>query len=189
MESTATLLEKIREGDVQAQDRLVRRYLPRLQRWASGRLPDRARDLFDTNDLVQVTLLKALERIGSFEPRREGAFLFYLRKALLNQIRDLLRRADRRPGRAELDSNLADGGTSPLEHAIRADVLERYEAALRKLPDVQREAVVLRIEMGFTHREVAEAVGSPSADAARMLVTRALVQLAEEMAEVADGAR
>ena len=52
MDSTAALLEKIREGDAEAQDQLVRRYLPRLQQWASGRLPARTRDLFDTDDLA-----------------------------------------------------------------------------------------------------------------------------------------
>ena len=39
----------------------------------------------------------------------------------------------------------------------------------------------LRIELGFTHQEVADAIGAPSANAARMLVSRALVRLAELM--------
>ena len=52
-ESSVELLERARAGDSDALDRLLGRYLPRLRRWASGRLPRRARDLSDTDDLVQ----------------------------------------------------------------------------------------------------------------------------------------
>jgi hypothetical protein len=43
--------------------------------------------------------------------------------------------------------------------------------------------VILRIEMGFTHQQVAEALGRPTADSARMFVARALIRLAEVMDE------
>jgi len=188
MESTATLLHLIRGGDEAARNRLFRRYLPLLQRWASGRLPSGARDQMDTNDLVQVTLLKALGKIGEFEPRHEGALLYYLRRSLLNQIRDQARRVKRRPEPAPVDENLADGRPSPLDDALRAEVLDRYDAALEKLTDAQRQAVVLRLEMGFTHAQVAEALEVSSPDAARMLTQRAVVRLAEEMGDLDDPA-
>jgi RNA polymerase sigma-70 factor (ECF subfamily) len=57
--------------------------------------------------------------------------------------------------------------------------MERYEEALGALDERQREAVILRIEFGYSHEEVAEALGAPSANAARMIVTRALVRLSE----------
>jgi RNA polymerase sigma-70 factor (ECF subfamily) len=44
-----------------------------------------------------------------------------------------------------------------------------------------REAVILRLEFGFSHREIADAIGSPSANAARMLVSRAVEKLARGM--------
>src|SRR6476660_8945498 len=75
LESTAELLERIRSGDESARERLVSRYLPILKRLGHGRLPARARDLSDTDDLVQVTLIRALDHIETFEMRREGAFL------------------------------------------------------------------------------------------------------------------
>jgi DNA-directed RNA polymerase specialized sigma24 family protein len=56
-----------------------------------------ARDLRDTDDLVQDTLLRAFKRLETFENRGEGAFLAYLRQSLLNAIRDDLRRAVTRP--------------------------------------------------------------------------------------------
>jgi RNA polymerase sigma-70 factor (ECF subfamily) len=184
MESTATLLAQVRSGEAGARDRLVRRYLPILQRWASGRLPFVARDLVDTGDLVQVTLLRALEKVEGFEPRHEGAFLFYLRRILLNQIRDHVRRVRRRPERVEVTDDIEDERPGPLQDVLRSEVMDRYDAALEKLTSAQREAVVLRLELGFTHAQVAEALECPTADAARMLVTRGLIRLASEMGDL-----
>ena len=184
-ESTASLLAQARTGDSEARNRLASRYLPILQRWARGRLPSRARDIADTDDLVQVTLLKALDKVEEFEPRREGAFLAYLRQILQNQIRDHIRRINRRPVAEELNENIHVKEPSALEEAIGREILENYEAALATLPENQREAVVLRLEMGLTHQEVADAIGSPSWNAARMLVARALIRLAEVMNEQA----
>ena len=48
-EPTLTLLQRLRAGDAAARERLVARYLPRLTRWAHGRLPTGARDLSDTH--------------------------------------------------------------------------------------------------------------------------------------------
>ena len=181
LESPGSLLAQGRAGDAEAWCRLVTHYLPALLRWAHGRLPARARDLADTDDLVQITLLKALNKMDGFELKGEGAFFAYLRRILLNQIRDEVRRSGRSPGRAHLTDDLPDADASPLEQAIGREVLDAYEAALAALPPQQREAVVLRIEFGFTLEQVAEALESHSVDAARMVVTRALLRLGEAM--------
>ena len=57
-DSTLLLLERARAGDEGALNDLFARYGPALRRWASGRLPRWARDLADTPDLVQDTLLQ-----------------------------------------------------------------------------------------------------------------------------------
>ncbi len=77
----------------------------------------------------------------------------------------------------------AAAGPSPLEEAIGRDVLESYEAGLSHLEEDQQVAVMLRIELGFTHQQIAEALGSPSGNAARMVIARAVVRLAEAMDE------
>src|SRR6476660_4038466 len=89
------LLARARSGDADALNDLCARYLPRLQKWAHGRLPAWARGALDTHDLVQDTLAQVLKRIGDFEPRHEGAFHGYLRQALINRVRDEIRRANR----------------------------------------------------------------------------------------------
>lgn len=178
LESTADLLSRVRGGDTAARERLVAQYLPMLKRWAHGRLPASARGMMETDDLVQVTLIRALDHVGKFEPRREGAFLAYLRRILLNALRDEIRRSVRRPTGDRLPDDLADGRPSLLEQTIGREAIEFYETALASLPEAQQEAVILRIEFGFGYQEIAEAVGSPSAHAAQMMVSRALVLLA-----------
>jgi RNA polymerase sigma-70 factor (ECF subfamily) len=183
VESTAILLERVRGGDIAARNDLVARYLPMLRRWSHGRLPRAARDLSDTDDLVQVALIRALNRVEGFVPQREGAFLAYLRTTVLNSVRDELRRMARRPGRDSLDERMPTSGPSLVERAIGREMLEAYETALSVLPEEHQEAVIMRVEFGYTYPEIAEALGSPTANAARMTVSRALIRLAEEMDE------
>jgi RNA polymerase sigma-70 factor (ECF subfamily) len=180
-ESSMVLLRRAKAGDTGALDNLCARYLPRLMRWAHGRLPAYARGALDTHDLVQETLTQVVQRLHAFEPRHDGAFQAYLRQALLNRVRDEIRRAQRRGVADPLDSGKTSPDPSPLEEAIGQEALERYEAALARLRPDDREAIVVRIEMGLPYADVAEALGKPTIAAAHMAVSRALVRLAREM--------
>jgi RNA polymerase sigma-70 factor (ECF subfamily) len=181
LDSTFDLVERAKQGDGDAVDRLFARYLPSLRRWASGRLPRWTRDLMDTDDLVQETVMRAVKRLDRFESRHEGALQAYLRQAIVNRIRDEVRRSKRSPSAAPLNEDAADPSASPLQDAIGAEALERYEAALARLRPEEREAIIARVEMDGSYQDVAHALGKPSADAARMAVSRALLRLAEEM--------
>jgi RNA polymerase sigma factor (sigma-70 family) len=185
-ESTFHLIERARAGDQQALERLFTRHLKPLQRWARGRLPKWARDLADTDDLVQDTLVQTFKRIGDFEPRRVGALQAYLRQAVLNRIRNELRRKGRQPHATDLDGLEVESVESPLEEAIGQEAVERYEGALQRLKAEEREAIIARVEMGFSFEELAEALGKPTPDAARKTAHRALVRLAEEMKRAAE---
>ena len=181
VESTFSLIERARAGDSEALERLFARHRKPLQRWASGRLPAWARDISDTEDLVQETLLQTFKRIGDFEPRRVGALQAYLRQAVLNRIREELRRKGRRPQATDLDDIEIDSSESPLEQAIGREAVERYEKALARLKVEEREAIIMRVEMGYTYEELAEALVKPTPDAARKTAQRALLRLAEEL--------
>lgn len=186
-ESSLDLLDQARAGDESALNTLMARHLPRLRRWATGRLPRWVRDVTDTDDLVQDTLLRTFKRIDRFEARGEGALQAYLRQGVINRIRDEFRRAGRRPGAAELDSEVPDSSASPLDEAIGSQAVDRYERALQRLRAADREAIVARIEMGFSNEELATLLGKRTANAARMAVERALVRLAVEMRNLAAG--
>jgi RNA polymerase sigma factor (sigma-70 family) len=181
VDDTLTLLAQARQGDTAALDLLFARHVPLLKRWARGRLPRWARDITDTSDLVQDTVMATFKRLDSFEARGEGALQAYLRQAFINRVRSQLRRVSVRPVTEELESQAPADDTSPLDAAIGQEALDRYDAALGRLRPEDREAVVTRVEFGLSFQEVARALGKPSADAARMAVVRALVRLAEEM--------
>jgi RNA polymerase sigma-70 factor (ECF subfamily) len=182
-EATVDLVQRARTGDQAAFDELFTRYETRLRRWAHGRLPRGARGAMDTQDLVQDTLTKVFQRIGSFEPRHPGAFRDYVWTTLWNRIRDVARTQTRRGPSDSLDGmDLPSAGPSPLEEAMGSEVFARYEAAMERLRPEDREAVIARVELGLSHAEVAESLGKPSVAAAHMAVSRALVRLAEEMA-------
>jgi len=135
----------------------------------------------DTDDLVQDTLIRSVANLNNFDARGEGALQAYLRGAVMNRIRDEIRRRQRIPAADPLDSTIPSQGRSPLESAIGSETLEKYDRALDRLDPETREAVIARIEMGCSYAEIAELMGKSSADAARMTVSRALVRLAEEM--------
>ena len=180
--SSLTLIERARAGDQVAVEALIARYRPRLERWTTGRLPRWARDIADTQDLVQETLFQTFKRIENFENRGDGALQAYLRHAILNRIREELRRWQRRPKRVDFDSQAEDDDRSPLEEAIGREALERYERALAALRPEDRELIVARVELGYTNKEIADLLNRPSPNAARMALERAIVRLAKEMA-------
>jgi RNA polymerase sigma-70 factor (ECF subfamily) len=179
--STLDLLERYKQGDNEAVNVLVERSLPSLKRWARGRLPQWARGIAETQDLVQDAVVRALPRLKTFEARHPGALQAYLRQAITNHIRDEIRKVNTRPTPAELTENHPDGAPSPLEEAIGQEGLERYEAALAALRPADREAIVARLELQQSYEEVAIALGKPTADAARMAVSRAVKALIREM--------
>lgn len=179
--ATVTLLQRAREGDRLALDELFGRCLPPLRRWAAGRLPRWARDGTDTHDLVQDAIVRTLHRIDDLDSPAQGAIEAYLRQAVLNRIRDEIRRVGRRLPHDALPQDRPSGDASPLEEAIGSEALERYEAALTRLDLVEREAIVARVELGYSYEDVAAALGRHSGEAARLTVRRALLRLAQEM--------
>jgi RNA polymerase sigma factor (sigma-70 family) len=187
LESTVHLVARVQAGDESALEELFARHYAPLRRWTTGRLPNWARQLTDTDDLVQDALLQTFKRIDVFDPRGPGALHAYLRQAVMNRLRDELRRRGRQPETLTLDDTGTaerlgiESGESPLAQAIGRENLARYQDALASLRPEEREAVIGRIEMGYTYQELAEAIGKPTAEAARKATERALVRLAEEM--------
>lgn len=179
--STLDLIERVKRGDEHAIELLVERSIPPLRRWARGRLPPWARSLVETQDLVQVAIVRSLPRLKEFEPRHAGALQAYLRQAVANHIRDEIRKASIRAA-TEVSEAQADPSPSPLEQAIGREGFERYEAALAKIRPVDREAIIARVELQQSYEEVAIALQKPSANAARIAVGRAVKNLVKAMA-------
>ncbi len=181
LDSTFELIARARGGDQVALDRLFARHLGPLKRWARGRLPRWARDLASTDDLIQDTMLRTFKRVEDFEPRRVGALQAYLRQAVLNRLRDELRRKARQPQALGLSDVELEMERSPLEDAIGREAVESYERALERLRPEEREAIIGRVELGLSYDDLAQALGKTSSEAARKAAQRALLRLAEEM--------
>lgn len=178
-EPTIELVVRAQDGDRRAVEALLQRSIPSLKRWAHGRLPAAARGTLDTGDLVQETVLHVLRRLDAFEPRHVGAMQAYLRQSVLNLIRDEVRRIGRHPAPSELPQEIRSDLPSPHEETVKAEHVDRYHRALGLLSSRDRELVVARIEAQWTYDELARRFGMPSADAARMAVSRALKRLME----------
>jgi RNA polymerase sigma factor (sigma-70 family) len=179
--NTIDLLDRFKQGDEEAVGQLLERSMPPLKRWARGRLPQWARGLAETGDLVQEAVIRTLPRLKTFEAKHPGALQAYLRQAITNHIRDEIRKVNTRPSPTDLRESLPSAGPSPLEEAIGHEALARYEAALETLRPADREAIIARLELQQSYEEVAIALAKPTADAARMAVIRAVKALVKAM--------
>ena len=175
--SSCSLIIRARDGDEAARNELCARYLPRLRRWAHGRLPLAARDHLDTEDIVQDTLMQSVRRLGDFTPQHDQAFSAYVCQALRNRLRDAVRRAAVRPIGQPLSPDAPATDPTPLERAVGGQALRRYEAALQTLRAGDRELVVARVELGLDYAEIADLTGKSSIASARVAVSRALLRL------------
>lgn len=103
-------------------------------------------------DVVQDAFLGLYRRWGKLS--NQDRALTYARSSVLNGCRDVLRRRARRIPAALLEPNAAPAEASVLLAEEHREVL----AALRRLPDRQREAVVLRYCLGMPEDEVSQAM-------------------------------
>lgn len=180
---TLDLVRAAQRGDGPAVDELYARYLPRLRWWARGRLPAHARDGIETGDVVQDAMMRTLRQLPGLDARSAGCFQAYTRQAVLNAIRDHIRRARPRVTAERALEHEASSEQSPLEELIGRDALGRYERALAALTVTDQELIVGRIEMNHSFAELAAMTGRNSPDAARVATKRALVRLAEGMGD------
>jgi RNA polymerase sigma factor (sigma-70 family) len=143
----------------------LKKQIPELRRWAHGHLPPGSE--LDTSDVVQEALLSAAKRLKGLELKSRPALSAYLRSAVQNRIRDEVRR------RRRLTQ------TDPGVERDRSDMSVRYREALKHSKERERTLIESRLQDRHTYDEIATRFLFPSADAARMAVTRALRRLAD----------
>jgi RNA polymerase sigma factor (sigma-70 family) len=180
------LIRRFQAGDQMALNRLWNRYLPRLKRWAHGRLPQTARRGLDTDDLIQDAFVRSLARVRRFEGRGPHSVFAYFRTIVLNLLRDHARAGTSRPAIEPLgpDSDHVEPATSQLEGLLGSEAVQQYQKALDRLSREDQELILAVIELRCTDRELAELFEKPSADAARMARGRATARLARAMDDV-----
>jgi RNA polymerase sigma-70 factor (ECF subfamily) len=128
------------------------------------------------DDLVQETLLRAMANIDSFQPGTNmSAWLFTI---LRNLFRSEYRK--RRREVEDTDGSYAEGLKSQPEQHSRVE-FEEFRTALAKLPQDQREALLLVGASGFSYEEAA-AICECAVGTIKSRVNRARTRLAELMA-------
>lgn len=127
--------------------------LPRLRRFASGL----ARNQADADDLCQMTIERALR---SRDQWQQGTRLdSWIYRIMRNIWIDTARAAARRTANlADEEQGLAVGASGGQEDSV---MLRDVDRALAKLPDTQREAVLLVMVEGYSYQEAADIVGCP----------------------------
>ena len=179
-DSTLDVLERARLGDYSAARVLNERALPTVRQWARGRMPSWTRGAGDTEDLVQDAVVRTLGRLRTFNHHTVGALQAYLRGAVVNHIRDLIRRTRVRGQSLALTDELPAMGPSPVESAILQERIADFLEALQRLRPSDRQLIVWRIELGYSVEEIAQRLGKSKA-AASMSVSRALARLQHHM--------
>jgi RNA polymerase sigma factor (sigma-70 family) len=185
---SADLLRAARAGDRASFDDLLRRSEDRLLRLVRARMGAVLRGFEESGDLVQSAMAEAVRGLPRFEYAGEGSFLRWLSTIVEHKIRHHLRdlqRQRRDPGRhadAAPDAIAADA-TSPSEAAIGGELEASYTAALGSLPAADQEVLLLHLDLGCSHAEIAAAIGAPSPEAVRKRIARTLVRLEQAMRE------
>ena len=158
------LLTRVGEGDPAAVRALVARKLPRLLALAGRMLGDQA----EAEDVAQETFVRAWKQARDWRP---GAAKFdtWLHRVALNLCYDRLRR--RREIATEAPPEQPYEGPAPDRGLQAADVGTRVEAAMRALPDRQREAISLCHYQELSNIEAAALMGV-SVEALESLLSR-----------------
>jgi RNA polymerase sigma-70 factor (ECF subfamily) len=181
------LVAAVHRGDAAALDALLRRHLPDLMVFVRAKSGPRLRAQESCSDLVQTVCREALQSVEHYEWRGEGSFRRWLFTLAMNKLRN---RADyyaaerRDAARVVAGSDAVDatpGGFGPSQHAIAGEANAKFEAALDRLDEDQREVVLMARVIGMSHAEIAAELGIHEG-AVRTRLSRALARLATLMA-------
>jgi RNA polymerase sigma-70 factor (ECF subfamily) len=188
---TEQLLAAAGRGDADARGRLLDRHRPRLRRMVAVRLDRRLAARVDPSDVVQDTLTYAARLLDDYMREKPLPFYPWLRRLAWLKVVDAHRRHLRagrrtvaREERArlpdesvlELAERLVANTSAPSAGLSRQEQGARVRAALDRLPERDREVLVLRYLEDLTTADTAAVLGC-SEGAAKVRLLRALRRL------------
>ena len=158
-------------------------HLPALRSWAGRRVPRRLERRADADDFVQLAAIRTLARLHHLAPERRETMQPYLRRVVINLVRDEIRKVGRSPELIAVDGDLDAAGivVTPLDALVGRATWETYKAALKALDPRDRKCIVGRVQKGLSYPEIARLIGAPSPGAARVAVSRAIDRLMSAM--------
>lgn len=186
-DNTRTLVSRALDQDRDAIDQLFERYRDQLRAALRKLIGPKYRTfLADSEDATHDAILSALKRLHKFEYRGDGSFLAWLLKGAEYEILGRIRAM-------EAKKRSATGGVLAIDEATVAvpspdatpsqvhnetELAERIREAMQKLPEREREVIVLRRYMELDAAEICDEMGLPTEGAVRALLSRAQARLA-----------
>jgi RNA polymerase sigma-70 factor, ECF subfamily len=164
-ERDRALVNRVLSGNREAFQELVGRHQTRVFHLARSLVRNPA----DASDIAQETFVRAFVNIKSY--RSDGSFTAWIVKIANNLSIDFLRR-QKVQAPAELDDALAESDAAqvgllgsvrsdPQANALRRELGEQLEHALRQLPEKHRAILILREVDGLSYEELAETLEVP----------------------------
>lgn len=172
------LISRVGRGDAAAIQAMVARKLPRMLALAKRMLGDAV----EAEDVAQEAMLRAWRQAPKWTPGK-AKFDTWLHRVALNLCYDVLRR--RRDVPTEVLPERIDEGPAPDQGLLSSEVGARVDRALARLPDRQREAIVLCHYQELTNIEAASLM-EVSVDALESLLSRGRRALRVSLADLAD---
>ena len=188
-EESSALIRSARAGSRDALNTLFGRCAGKLLGLIRLRMGPGLRRHMESRDILHASLLKAFQKIETFESSDTRSLMAWLAAIADNEIRDQAEYHGRQRRDAARLVTL-EQGLDGLSAQIRSQVsrlildesLERLESALEALPPEQREVILLRRYEELSFKEIGQRLGR-SPDACRMLLARAMTALTLKMRE------
>ena len=166
-EETSRLLQQVQTGDRHAFEQLFARYRDYLHQVVALRIDPRLRARMDPSDVVQETQLEAFQRLADYLERRPMPFRLWLHRTAcerLGKIREHHLEAGRRtverevalpnPSSLHFAQQLLAAGSTPSRRLEQAEVARRVGQAVARLPEADREVLLMRNVEGLSNREI-----------------------------------
>ena len=171
------LVRRVGRGDPAAIQAMVARKLPRMLALAQRMLGDAV----EAEDVAQDAMLRAWKQAPKWRPGK-AKFDTWLHRVALNLCYDRLRR--RREIPTDVPPDRPDEGPAPDRGLLAAELGVRVDVALARLPERQREAIVLCHYQELTNIEAASLM-EVSVEALESLLSRGRRALRLALADIA----
>ncbi|MFI7490326.1 RNA polymerase sigma factor ShbA [Micromonospora echinaurantiaca] len=172
------LIRRAAEGDSRAMAALLTDVRPGLVRYCRARLGRIGGAYTTADDVAQEICLAVLRALPRYRDQGTpfSAFVYAIAGHKVADAQRAAARAAAVTATADAPLDTPDAGPGPEQQAVATDLARRLSVLLDRLPDAQREIVLLRVAVGLTAEEVGAIVGM-SAAAVRVAQSRALARL------------
>ncbi|GLY35950.1 hypothetical protein Amsp01_019740 [Amycolatopsis sp. NBRC 101858] len=169
------LVKDASEGNPAATQRLLQLIEPIVVRYCRARMGGHDLSYVSADDVAQDVCLAVLKTLPSYHDRG-GSFLYLIHAIAANKVAEAYRAVarDRCEPVPELPEPAVDN--EPETRALHLDLGARLGRLLTSLPKVQQEILTLRIAVGLSANETAEALGISPGNV-RVTQHRALTRL------------